>query len=83
MNWTGFETSNRCCQGLSFQPLEKILDFIVKNSFNAIRIPICAEVIACLDDKTKLPCGINPTLNPNLKVTYNILDYTHYKTYLQ
>ena len=72
INWGGCETAQRCCSGLAFQPLGSLLDFCVNNSFNAIRLQLCAQTCLNLDDKSCLPVGISPQHNPSLQVPLHL-----------
>jgi aryl-phospho-beta-D-glucosidase BglC (GH1 family) len=51
MNYFGFETDIHTVHGLWSQSLETILDFLVLNNFNALRIPFSLDMIQNLDTK--------------------------------
>ncbi len=64
VNWFGMETSQMCPHGLWSVSMSSVFDFLVKNSFNAIRLPFSTELALNMDT---LKCeSINTAENPSL-----------------
>lgn len=65
VNWFGFETETFCPHGLWSTSMDYLLNFLQKEKFNAIRLPISTEAALNLD--TKKPTGIDFSKNPDLR----------------
>ncbi len=63
---TGAETSTYCVHGLWERPLGDFTAFLRKEGFNALRLPLSAELMLNLDGTQ--PNGINFQANPELQV---------------
>ncbi|KAH7684643.1 cellulase 2 [Aphelenchoides avenae] len=63
INWFGFETETFSPHGLwgGATTLKAVLDLLVNNGFNALRIPFSLEMIQS-NPKTNINCGDNPDL---------------------
>ena len=64
VNWFGFETETFSPHGLWSASMDYLLDFMKREGFNAIRVPISAEFALNMEKK---PTGIDYTLNPDLR----------------
>ncbi len=64
VNFFGFETAISCLHGLWIVSLGRLLDFISKHHFNAIRLPVSLQAVLSME--TLKPQGINTTVNPTL-----------------
>ena len=62
------ETSTFCVHGLWQRPLRSFVDFLAGERFNALRIPVSAELALSLD--AIQPNGINFDANPQLQVKH-------------
>ena len=67
-NWFGYEGDIKILHGLWSYKLEKFLDFIANNGFNAIRIPFAAELAFDLDHEKPTATAINFWENKKLEV---------------
>jgi hypothetical protein len=57
-----------CPQGLWAQSMGFLLDLIVSNGFNAIRLPLCTQNCLSLDSTSNMPSGFDAGKNPQLVV---------------
>ena len=62
------ETSTFCVHGLWQRPLRAFVDFLAGERFNALRIPVSAELALSLD--AIQPNGISFDANPHLQVKH-------------
>lgn len=62
------ETSTYCVHGLWQRPLRSFVDFLAGERFNALRIPVSAELALSLD--VIQPTGISFEANPQLQVKH-------------
>src|SRR5437870_13585480 len=63
VNWSGMETSGFAPIGLNARNVDDILDQIVAEGFNTLRVPFSNEAL----DSTIKPMSINFAVNPSLK----------------
>ena len=61
-----------CVQGLWAQSMGFLLDFLVSNGFNAIRLPLCTQTCLSLDSTTTMPSGFDTSKNPTLVVSLQL-----------
>jgi len=64
INYFGFETNISCPHGIWSVSLDTLLDFIKRNQFNAIRVPISLQAVLTME--TLKPQSINTSANPSL-----------------
>lgn len=65
VNWFGLETEVYCLHGLWAATFDSLMNFIIKNNFNALRIPLSLEVMLGLDTiKIK---SVDTSINPKFK----------------
>lgn len=74
VNWFGFETETFCPHGLWRNSMDYLLNFLKKEKFNAVRVPISVEAALNLDKRR--PTGIDFSKNPDLqgKTSGEVLD---------
>lgn len=75
VNWFGLETEVYCLHGLWAATFDSFITFILKNKFNAIRVPISLEAMLNLDSiKIK---SVDLSINPKFKdfTVGQFLDY--------
>mmetsp|Transcript_18904 Transcript_18904/g.31005 ORF Transcript_18904/g.31005 Transcript_18904/m.31005 type:complete len:1033 (+) Transcript_18904:264-3362(+) len=72
VNWHGAETDIRFVKGLNAAKLDDIINFLVSNKFNAIRIPLSMQNIF----ENAAISGVNTNLNPEFSglTTLSALD---------
>lgn len=66
-SWFGFEGKDGCLHGLWASSLDFLLDFLQNNKFNALRIPVSAELLLNQDTFVPISTVINYSQNPNLQ----------------
>ncbi|KAF2075612.1 hypothetical protein CYY_003080 [Polysphondylium violaceum] len=71
--WFGPETDTYAPGGLEFNSVENLLDILVAQKFNALRLPFSVDMVI----RTRMPSKINYSLNPNLsgKNAMEVLEY--------
>lgn len=65
INWFGLETEVYCLHGLWEVTFDSLISFIIKNKFNAIRVPLSLEVMLNLD--TIKIASVDLSINPKFK----------------
>lgn len=68
-NWFGYEGEVKLLHGLWSFKMEKFLDFLINNKFNAIRIPFAAEFAFGLDHLHPDGTAVNFTENKALEAS--------------